>query len=416
MMNKNSAVLLILILAPLLASGCMYQNTMYPVTRSGQGPIEVRYAMDAESMEYDMVSDLWNVTFSMTVSLTNLNKKNPAEIGTVNAAVWPSFEQGHRGFPTIYETIGFFTVLGPNQSATKQKTFSKTFTTDELSAFTEYDYDVIITVPGYYTTNESRLDGDRSPRGYPLQVTPRPLTTRSPSPSPSRTMQGVPFPTPRGTSTQPSSSPAAGRKLVWYDFEDNSIEGNIVYDRSGNGNDAYLNGNLITVEGIVGKQALEFDGSSYLLAQDNPAAHRKNVTFSFWFRTENPDNNYKMASAAWWNGGPGSGWTMATHIPEFWAEDTRGVCLPDLPNLDNHFLRGQWNFEVVTYDGHSIREYTNGQLINTWPTREVPLGEGSPMAIGAWPGVGFYFTGSIDEFIIYDYPLTGQEISALYSP
>jgi hypothetical protein len=203
---------------------------------------------------------------------------------------------------------------------------------------------------------------------------------------------------------------------VWYDFEDNSIEGTIVYDRSGNGNDAYLNGNLITVEGIVGKQALEFDGSSYLLAQDNPAAHRKNVTFSFWFRTENPDNNYKMASAAWWNGGPGSGWTMATHIPEFWAEDTRGVCLPDLPNLDNHFLRGQWNFEVVTYDGHSIREYTNGQLINTWQTREVPLGEGSPMAIGAWPGVGFYFTGSIDEFIIYDYPLTGQEISALYSP
>jgi hypothetical protein len=411
MMNKNSVVLLILILVLLLASGCLYQNTLYPVTRSEQGPIEVRYALEPESMDYDMVSDTWNVTFSMTISLTNLNKKNPAEIESVNAAVWPTFGQGHHGFPTIYETIGFFTALGPNQSATKQKIFSKTFSTDELSAFTEYDYEVIITVPGYYTTNESRLDGDRSHRGYPPQVTLRPLTTRSPTPSPTRSVAL----TPRITVTQPSSS-ATGRKLVWYDFEDNSIEGTVVHDRSGNGNDAVLNGNLITVEGVVGKQAIQFDGSSYLLAPDNPAAHRKNVTFSFWFKTENPDNNYKMASAAWWRGGPGSGWTMATHIPEFWAEDTQGVCLPNLPNLDNHFRRGQWNFEVVTYDGHSIREYTNGQLINTWPTREVSLGEGSPMAIGAWPGVGFYFNGAIDEFIIYDYPLTGQEISSLYSP
>jgi len=414
MMNKCSVFLLIIILALVLASGCMYQNSMYPVTRSEQGPVEVRYAMEAESMEYNMASDLWNVTFNMTISLTNLNKKNSADITTVNVAIWPSFEQGHHGFPTIYETIRFFELLGPNQSATKQKTFFKTFTTDELSAFTGYDYDIIITVPGYYTTNESRLEGDRSPRGYPLQVTRSPPPSRSPSPSPSRTVQGVSAPTIRVTSTQPSFSTVPGRKLVWYDFEENSIKGNRVYDRSGNGNDASLNGNLMTVKGIVGKQAIQFDGSSYLLAQDNPAAHRKNVTFSFWFKTENPDNNYKMASAAWWRGGPGSGWTMATHIPEFWAEDTQGVCLPDLPNLDNHFLLGQWNFEVVTYDSHSIREYTNGKLINTWPTREVPLGEGSPMAIGAWPGVGFYFNGAIDEFIIYDYPLTGQEISALY--
>jgi hypothetical protein len=176
-----------------------------------------------------------------------------------------------------------------------------------------------------------------------------------------------------------------------------------------------LQGNPRIVPGVGGKQAILFDGNSYILTDTNPAAGRKEVTWTFWFKTENPDNNYKMASAAWWRGGPGSGWTMATHIPEFWAVDTQGVCLSNITNADNQFLRSQWNFEAVTYDGRVIQEYTNGKLINTWQTRGVPLGAGSPMAIGGWPEVGFFYTGSIDEFIIYDHPLTAQEISHLYA-
>jgi hypothetical protein len=41
-----------------------------------------------------------------------------------------------------------------------------------------------------------------------------------------------------------------------------------------------------------------------------------------------------------------------------------------------------------------------------WQTRGVPLGTGSPMAIGSWPDVGFLYTGSTDDFVIYDHPLT----------
>ena len=78
---------------------------------------------------------------------------------------------------------------------------------------------------------------------------------------------------------------------------------------------------------------------------------------------------------------------MATHIPEFWADDAAGVCLSNITNLDNHFLPGQWNFEVVTYDGRTIREYTNGVLINTWPTRGVPLGAVPPWGSGDGPGL-----------------------------
>jgi hypothetical protein len=112
-----------------------------------------------------------------------------------------------------------------------------------------------------------------------------------------------------------------------------------------------------SVAGISGSQAILFSGDGYLQAQSNPAAGRTNVTFSLWFKTEHPENNYKLASGAWWNWGPGR-WIMATHVPEFWGDDGQGLVLPGQTNNDNQFAAGEWVHEVVTYDGDRIREYT----------------------------------------------------------
>ena len=202
--------------------------------------------------------------------------------------------------------------------------------------------------------------------------------------------------------------------LVHYDFEDNFAQSGKVLDKSGNGRTAEVKGTVSPAIGISGTKGIWFSGSGYLQSPDNPAANRRDVTFSFWFKTDNPDANYKMASAASWNGGPGSGWTMATHVPEFWSDDGKGVLVPAPPNVSNEFLTGQWNHEVVTYDGNYIREFTNGKLINKWQSRGVPMGAGRPMAIGAWPGYGFYFIGDLDDFRIYDHTLTVEEISAMY--
>jgi hypothetical protein len=203
--------------------------------------------------------------------------------------------------------------------------------------------------------------------------------------------------------------------LVHYDFEGDFLASGTVVDHSGNGHDAQVTGAVASTTGISGGQGIAFNGSGYLQAASNPAAGRTDVTFSLWFKTEHPENNYKLASGAWWNGGPGSGWIMATHIPEFWSDDTQGLLLPGQPNNENNFAVSKWIHEVVTYDGSRIKEYTNGQLINDWSTTGAAIGQGNPMVVGAWPPfTGYNFQGSMDEFAIYGRSLTQQEVQALY--
>ncbi len=69
------------------------------------------------------------------------------------------------------------------------------------------------------------------------------------------------------------------------------------------------------------------------------------------------------------------GWIMATHVPEFWSANGQGVVLSGVPNIENHFPAGKWVFEAVTYDGERIKEYTNGKLVNDWPTTGAARGK-----------------------------------------
>jgi hypothetical protein len=175
-------------------------------------------------------------------------------------------------------------------------------------------------------------------------------------------------------------------------------------------------GTVSAVKGISGGQAILFSGNGYLQAQSNPAAGRSTVSFSLWFKTDHPTANYKLASAAWRKNGPGSGWIMATHIPEFWSQDTQSLYFPGQLNNENHFLAGEWVHQVVTYDGQRIREYTNGQLVNDWAATGAGIGLGQVMVVGAWPPYSAYnFQGSIDEFQVFARSLTQQEVQALYN-
>lgn len=204
--------------------------------------------------------------------------------------------------------------------------------------------------------------------------------------------------------------------LVWYDFEEDFLTSKMVSDRSGNGRHAQVFGTVDRVNGISGDQAIFFTGDSYIVAQSNPLAGRRAATISLWFKTDHPEENYKLASAAWWNGGPASGWIIATHIPEFWSDDTNSLYYPGLTNVENNFSSGQWVHEIVIYDGQRIKEYTNGQLVNDWPATGAPIGQGQTMAVGAWPPFSAYnFVGSIDEFQLFGRALTAQEVQDIYN-
>lgn len=218
-----------------------------------------------------------------------------------------------------------------------------------------------------------------------------------------------------GTAATPRPAAAEGL-LVWYDFDEDFMTTRTIADQSGHGRDALLIGPASPAAGIKNTRAIAFTGAGYATAPDNPAAGRLNVTFSFWFKTADPAQNYKFASAAVWNGGPGSGWTMATHRPEFWADDGNDdLLVPGQPNTDNGFVPGEWTHEAVVYDGKTMREYTNGTLINTWQARGVPMSRGVPMTIGGWPQFsGYNFAGQLDDFRIYDTALSADQIRKIY--
>ena len=239
----------------------------------------------------------------------------------------------------------------------------------------------------------------------PPPAVPVPAPTFAPAP----TAAPIFAPTPT-----PYAPPVNASLLVHYDFEGDFLASGIVRDRSGNGQDARLLGDAEIAQGIDGGQAIRLNGNGYLQAEGNPAAGRSSVSFCLWFKTDQPQENYKLASAAWWNYGPGSGWILGTHIPEFWSDDTQGLYLPNQANNDNAFSAGAWNFEVVTYDGQSIREYTNGVLINDWAATGAALGQGKPMVIGGWlPYTAYNFQGDLDEFQIFSWALTPEEVRSL---
>jgi hypothetical protein len=250
---------------------------------------------------------------------------------------------------------------------------------------------------------------------FVLRVMEAPAATEPPAATEAPTAV-ISTATPTVSPTVAVVPPEPAGLLVWYDFEGDFLSAGRVVDRSGNGNDAQLSGAMNLASGVSGSQGIDFTGNGYIQSPNNPAAGRNNVSFSLWFNTLHPENNYKLASSAWWQGGPACGWIMATHVPEFWSDDTRSLYIPNIVVQENNFQANAWNHEVVTYDGSHIKEYTNGQLINDWESTGAPICNAGPMTVGAWPDYsGYNFQGGMDEFRIYGRALTGQEVQALYS-
>ncbi|MBU1898375.1 hypothetical protein KKB55_11555, partial [Myxococcota bacterium] len=132
--------------------------------------------------------------------------------------------------------------------------------------------------------------------------------------------------------------PAAVQFLARYDFEGDFEAEGVVRDLSEAGLNLVVQG-VTTAEGLKGSGA-RFDGQSLLEAALNPLAGRTEVTVSLWFKTNNPENNFKLASAAWWNGGlNASGWNIGTHYPEIWADRQQEFWAPgERENHDNGFV------------------------------------------------------------------------------
>jgi PKD repeat protein len=202
------------------------------------------------------------------------------------------------------------------------------------------------------------------------------------------------------------------KPIAIYTFENN------FQDSSGNGNHGKVAiGSPTFVEGIVGK-AVKFDGRSGVIVEDHDSLDLSTAfTFSMWLYKEDAGTGWApiLAKGHTADYGPyaflheSSGKSPGVRLV---SGDRSGIHHL-IPNTPVEFK--QWYLSTITWDGSVIKYYVNGQLRATQSWTGVFKNTTEKLTIGYDPpGATEYFRGMMDDFRVYDYSLSDQEVSTLY--
>ncbi len=156
-----------------------------------------------------------------------------------------------------------------------------------------------------------------------------------------------------------AQGPVSEGLIAYYSFD--TDQGSTFTDESGSGNDGTAVGApTFSPQGKFGG-AYAFSANNYITLNGNPTANLATFSVSLWFKTDDPTQNYKLASAVWWDNGPGSGWIIGTHTPELWSSDTNSI-FSEYYDATIPFVPGEWQHVAITYDGNRFKEYINNQI------------------------------------------------------
>jgi len=195
----------------------------------------------------------------------------------------------------------------------------------------------------------------------------------------------------------------------WTMDSDDIVSG-AVLDKSGNGNDATIHG-AVQSEGHL-RDGLYFDGVNDYLETDY-TDHLPNWTISAWIKA---DENPKTDKDA----GP-----VMKQENILISYDHRGSSFRTAAGLSvggtwypasfGTLTGGNWYHLAASYDGETLRSYTDGQPItqNTDPSGPADVSSHS-LKIGKHAVNDFFFQGIIDEVRVYNGVLSDDEILSLY--
>lgn len=200
-------------------------------------------------------------------------------------------------------------------------------------------------------------------------------------------------------------------------------------DFSGNGNTGTLTNMEATdwVNGYRGK-ALSFDGvDEYVSIPDSSPTSPTNITISAWIYCTGGDNNYRGIVTKG-NGSNSQSFALQLHSSqsdgpnkiEFWVS-TNGSALTSIFGTDTFSAAGGslngWKHIVATYDGTTMRLYSNGVQQSTGTSASGNVFDSTTaISIGKWAGANSdYFPGSIDDVRIYNRALSATEVQNLYN-
>jgi outer membrane lipoprotein-sorting protein len=201
-----------------------------------------------------------------------------------------------------------------------------------------------------------------------------------------------------------------GKLVGWWKFDETT--GSIAYDSSGNGNNGTLKGNPVwrPTGGVLGG-AIELSGKGDYVEISNEAAFdiTGQITISAWVNiTDVPQEWTGIITKG------DSAWRLSTSFAQNIFHF--GVSSKDYINGKAIVDSGQWHNVACVYGGQNMSIYVDGKLDVSRP-RTGPIGTNDfPVCIGENIELkGRCFHGLIDDVRIYNYALSQDEITKLFS-
>jgi hypothetical protein len=223
---------------------------------------------------------------------------------------------------------------------------------------------------------------------------------------------------------------AAAGPIAWYRFEEEG--GTLLVDSSGNGHDGTYHGGpgvSFGRPGIGGGHSAFFNGNGYALVPSGDSGvldftGKASFSTEIWADTTVVPNvvggETLFAKEISADGGSADiGWDLfydnSNNEPDFQREE--GVTdEDDVEPIAPAIVKDEWFHIVVTYDGTHLILYLNGsQADQIFGTAEIPASNVALAIASDLPdSPGGDYTGYLDEFAIYDRPLSSTEVMTHY--
>lgn len=199
--------------------------------------------------------------------------------------------------------------------------------------------------------------------------------------------------------------------LIHYPFDDGAAG---VATNTAGGNGTIAGNSVYAGSGIVGANALRFDGSGDYIENINLGS-RTEYTTSFWYNTPNGQQCCSTGGLLYTNGN----WTNDSLHSNLNSGSSRMWSEFHVGNQQNSgtvaTALNTWNHIVASFDGGAITYTVNGvqnpagSLPMSGPTARLDV-----TRIGAW-NTSRYFTGIFDDWSIWDNTLNEAEAVSIYS-
>jgi len=213
-------------------------------------------------------------------------------------------------------------------------------------------------------------------------------------------------------STQVSTLLPTEGLVAYYPFNSNTN------DESGSGNNSQpMNSPSLTSDRFgQANRAYRFDGiNDYMIVPNSPSLLSSYISLCAWVYTDETGSDNRVIVSKY-SDNPVGGYSfyMYNGRPEFEARFGEWNFYgfdPNAPVLTN----GVWHFVVATYDGNSLRTYSDGIQISQTAKAGAIVTSQIDLAISKNSAYeGYFFYGILDDIRIYNRALSQSEIQALY--